>query len=328
MSLDIYYDKDCELSIIQKKRVCVIGYGSQGRAHALNLHDSGVDIIVGLHKDSQTHGKVKADGLRSAHTAKAVVDADLVMVLAPDEWQAKIYREDIEPHLKPNATLAFAHGFAVHYGQIIPRDDLNVIMIAPKSPGRAVRDEFVAGRGIIDLIAVAQSPRKGEALAIAKSYACAIGGGRTAIIHTNFRDETETDLFGEQAVLCGGIVELIKMGFETLVEAGYPPELAYFECLHETKLITDLIHEKGIAEMNAAISNNAEFGGYKTGKTVINETSRQAMRDTLKSIQDGSYAKGFIQESGHDYPFMRRERKGTQKHLIETIGKTLRSIIS
>ena len=255
MSLDIYYDKDCDLSIIKGKKVTILGFGSQGHAHAQNLRDSGVEVVVGLRADSPTRKKVAAAGLEVKDTGDAVKDADVVMVLTPDEYQAKIYREDIEPNLKQGACLAFGHGFAIHYGQVAPRADLDVIMIAPKAPGHTVRTEFVQGRGIPDLIAIAQDANGGKALELAKSYASAIGGGRTAIIHTTFKDETETDLFGEQAVLCGGVVELIKMGFETLTEAGYPPELAYFECLHETKLIVDLIYEGGIANMNYSISN-------------------------------------------------------------------------
>ena len=260
MSLDIYYDKDCDLSIIKSKKVCILGYGSQGHAHALNLRDSGVDVVIGLRPESSTAKKVKAAGFEVKASADAVKDADVVMMLTPDEFHAKIYREDIEPNIKEGACLAFGHGFSIHYGQVAPRADLDVIMIAPKAPGHTVRTEFAQGRGIPDLIAIAQDANGGKALELAKSYASAIGGGRTGIIHTTFKDETETDLFGEQAVLCGGVVELIKMGFETLTEAGYPPELAYFECLHETKLIVDLIFEGGIANMNYSISNNAEYG--------------------------------------------------------------------
>ena len=330
-SLDIYYDKDCDLSIIKKKKVAVLGYGSQGRAHALNLKDSGVDVVVGLRPDSATNKKVKADGLVSKATADAVKGADVVMVLTPDELQARIYREDIEPNLKEGAALAFGHGFAIHYGQVAPRRDLDVIMIAPKAPGHTVRNEFTNGRGIPDLIAVAQdgsnNPGGGHALELAKSYASAIGGGRTAIIHTTFGDETETDLFGEQAVLCGGVVELIKMGYETLTEAGYPPELAYFECLHETKLIVDLIYEGGIANMNYSISNNAEYGEYVTGEAVINDSSREAMRTALKNIQNGDYAKSFIQEGALGYPSMTARRRNTEKHSIETVGAKLREMM-
>jgi ketol-acid reductoisomerase len=327
MSLDIYYDKDCDLSIIKKKKVAVLGFGSQGHAHAQNLKDSGVDVVVGLRADSSTRKKVAAAGIPVKETAEAVKGADVVMVLTPDEHQARIYREDIEPNIIEGAALAFGHGFAIHYGQIAPRRDLDVIMIAPKAPGHTVRNEFVNGRGIPDLIAIAQDANGGFALELAKSYASAIGGGRTAIIHTTFKDETETDLFGEQAVLCGGIVELIKMGFETLTEAGYPPELAYFECLHETKLIVDLIYEGGIANMNYSISNNAEYGEYVTGEAVINETSRAAMRQALKNIQNGDYAKSFIQEGALGYPSMTARRRNMEAHQIETIGKELREMM-
>ncbi len=327
MSLDIYYDKDCDLSIIKKKKVAILGFGSQGHAHAQNLSDSGVDVVVGLRPESATNKKVKAAGLKSMATADAVKGADVVMVLTPDEHQARIYREDIEPNIKEGAALAFGHGFAIHYGQIAPRRDLDVIMIAPKAPGHTVRNEFVNGRGIPDLIAIAQDANGGHALELAKSYASAIGGGRTAIIHTTFKDETETDLFGEQAVLCGGIVELIKMGFETLTEAGYPPELAYFECLHETKLIVDLIYEGGIANMNYSISNNAEYGEYVTGEAVVNESSRAAMRQALKNIQNGDYAKSFILEGALGYPSMTARRRNMEAHQIEQIGGSLREMM-
>ena len=327
MSLDIYYDKDCDISIIKDKKVCILGFGSQGHAHAQNLRDSGVEVVVGLRADSPTRKKVAAAGLEVKDTADAVKDADVVMVLTPDEYQAKIYREDIEPNLKKGACLAFGHGFAIHYGQVAPRADLDVIMVAPKAPGHTVRTEFVQGRGIPDLIAIAQDANGGKALELAKSYASAIGGGRTAIIHTTFKDETETDLFGEQAVLCGGVVELIKMGFETLTEAGYPPELAYFECLHETKLIVDLIYEGGIANMNYSISNNAEYGEYVTGEEVVNDSSREAMRTALKNIQNGNYAKSFIQEGSLGYPSMNARRRNMAEHEIEVIGDKLRAMM-
>ena len=327
MSLDIYYDKDCDLSIIKDKKVCILGFGSQGHAHAQNLRDSGVEVVVGLRADSPTRKKVAAAGLEVKDTADAVKDADVVMVLTPDEYQAKIYREDIEPNLKKGACLAFGHGFAIHYGQVAPRADLDVIMVAPKAPGHTVRTEFVQGRGIPDLIAIAQDANGGKALELAKSYASAIGGGRTAIIHTTFKDETETDLFGEQAVLCGGVVELIKMGFETLTEAGYPPELAYFECLHETKLIVDLIYEGGIANMNYSISNNAEYGEYVTGEEVVNDSSREAMKTALKNIQNGNYAKSFIQEGALGYPSMNARRRNMAAHDIEIVGDKLRAMM-
>ena len=295
MALNIYYDKDADLSIIRSKKVSIIGYGSQGHAHACNLKDSGVDVTVGLRTGSPTVAKAESAGLKVAPVAEAVASADVVMILTPDEFQSQLYKQEIEPNLKKGATLAFAHGFAIHYNQIVPRADLDVIMIAPKAPGHTVRSEFVKGGGIPDLIAIQQNA-SGQAKDVALSYASAIGGGRTGIIETTFKDETETDLFGEQAVLCGGAVELVKAGFETLVEAGYAPEMAYFECLHELKLIVDLMYEGGIANMNYSISNNAEYGEYVTGPEVINEQSRAAMRNALKRIQDGEYAKMFITE--------------------------------
>ncbi len=326
-TLQISYDKDCDLSLIKSRKVCVIGYGSQGHAHALNLKDSGVDVVVGLPEQSKSRKKAMAAGLKVKDVAEAVKGADVVMLLAPDEYQAKIYREQISPNIKEGAALAFGHGFAIHYGQIVPRRDLDVIMIAPKAPGHTVRNEFVNGRGIPDLIAVAQDANGGLAWEIAKAYAAAIGGGRTAIIHTTFKDETETDLFGEQAVLCGGVVELVKMGFETLVEGGYAPELAYFECLHELKLIVDLMYEGGIADMNYSISNNAEYGEYVTGNKVINNQSRKAMRNALANIQNGEYAKSFIQEGALGYPSMTARRRNMEAHLIETTGSRLRAMM-
>ncbi len=324
--MNIYYDKDCDLSIIQGKKVTVIGYGSQGHAHANNLKDSGVDVTVALREGSASAAKAEAAGLAVRNTPDAVKDADVVMVLAPDEIQRELYRRDIEPNIKQGAALAFAHGFAIHYNQVVPREDLDVIMVAPKAPGHTVRSEFVKGGGIPDLIAV-QQDASGMAKELAMSYAAGIGGGRTAIIETSFRDETETDLFGEQTVLCGGCVELVKAGFETLVEAGYAPELAYFECLHELKLIVDLIHEGGIANMNYSISNNAEFGEYHTGKKIINEESRWAMKECLENIQNGSYAKQFIAEGAANYPSMTAERRNNAAHDIEQVGARLRSMM-
>ncbi len=324
--MNIYYDKDCDLSIIAGMKVSIIGYGSQGHAHALNLQDSGVDVTVGLRADSASVAKAKAAGLKVATVAEAVAAADLVMMLTPDEFQAALYRAEIEPNLKQGRTLAFAHGFAIHYNQIVPRRDLDVIMVAPKAPGHTVRSEFAKGAGIPDLVAVFQDAT-GNAKDVALSYACGIGGGRTAIIETTFRDETETDLFGEQTVLCGGCVELVKAGFETLVEAGYAPELAYFECLHELKLIVDLMYEGGIANMNYSISNNAEFGEYVTGPEVINEGSREAMRRALKRIQTGEYAKMFISEGATNYPSMTAHRRNTEAHPIETTGARLREMM-
>jgi ketol-acid reductoisomerase len=324
--MNIYYDKDCDLSIIQGKKVTVVGYGSQGHAHANNLKDSGVDVTVGLRAGSATAAKAEAAGLKVQNTPDAVRDADLVMILTPDEFQRDLYDNEIEPNIKQGAAMAFAHGFAIHFNQVVPRADLDVIMIAPKAPGHTVRSEFVKGGGIPDLIAI-QQDASGMAKDLALSYAAGIGGGRTAIIETTFRDETETDLFGEQTVLCGGTIELVKAGFETLVEAGYAPELAYFECLHELKLIVDLIHEGGIANMNYSISNNAEFGEYSTGPKIINEESRWAMKECLENIQNGNYAKSFISEGQSNYPSMTACRRNNAAHEIEQVGARLRSMM-
>ncbi|WNO09882.1 ketol-acid reductoisomerase [Teredinibacter sp. KSP-S5-2] len=324
--MQIYYDKDCDLSIIKGKKVAVIGYGSQGHAHACNLKDSGVDVTVGLRPGSSSIAKAEAHGLKVSDVPSAVAASDVVMILTPDEFQSQLYKEEIEPNLKEGATLAFAHGFAIHYNQIVPRKDLDVIMIAPKAPGHTVRSEFVRGGGIPDLIAIFQDA-SGKAKDVALSYACGVGGGRTGIIETTFKDETETDLFGEQAVLCGGAVELVKMGFETLTEAGYSPEMAYFECLHELKLIVDLMFEGGIANMNYSISNNAEYGEYVTGPKVINEESRWAMRQALKDIQDGVYAKKFILEGQANYPEMTAWRRNNAAHPIEQVGEKLRAMM-
>ena len=324
--MNIFYDKDCDLSIIQGKKVAIIGYGSQGHAHALNLKDSGVDVTVGLRKDSSSWKKAEHAGLKVAEVEEAVKQADLVMILTPDEFQKQLYNDVIEPNIKQGATLAFAHGFSIHYNQVVPRKDLDVIMIAPKAPGHTVRNEFATGGGIPDLIAVYQDA-SGQAKQVALSYAMGIGGGRSGIIETTFKDETETDLFGEQAVLCGGAVELVKMGFETLVEAGYAPEMAYFECLHELKLIVDLMYQGGIADMNYSISNNAEYGEYVTGLEVINDQSREAMRNALKRIQSGEYAKMFIAEGMSNYPSMTARRRQTAEHEIEKTGAKLRGMM-
>jgi len=326
MSLNVYYDKDCDLSIIKGMKVTIVGYGSQGHAHACNLKDSGVDVTVALRAGSSSIAKAEAEGLKVTDTASAVASADLVMILTPDEFQSQLYKEEIEPNLKKGAVLAFAHGFAIIYKQVTPRADLDVIMIAPKAPGHTVRSEFVKGGGIPDLIAIEQDA-SGKAKEIALSYASGVGGGRTGIIETTFRDECETDLFGEQAVLCGGAVELVKAGFETLTEAGYAPEMAYFECLHELKLIVDLMYEGGIANMNYSISNNAEYGEYVTGPKVINEESRRAMREALKNIQEGKYAKQFILEGQSGYPEMTSMRHINAEHPIEKTGAKLREMM-
>jgi ketol-acid reductoisomerase len=326
MNMHVYYDKDCDLSIIKGKKVAILGYGSQGHAHANNLKDSGVEVVVGLREGSGSVKKAEGAGLKVANVADAVKSADIVMVLTPDEFQSALYKDEIEPNLKQGATLAFAHGFAIHYNQIVPRQDLDVIMVAPKAPGHTVRTEFVKGGGIPDLIAIFQDA-SGKAKDVALSYASAIGGGRTGIIETTFKDETETDLFGEQAVLCGGTVELVKAGFETLVEAGYAPEMAYFECLHELKLIVDLMYEGGIADMNYSISNNAEYGEYVTGPQVINDESREAMRQALRNIQNGEYAKRFISEGALNYPEMTARRRLNAAHPIEQVGERLRAMM-
>ena len=324
--MQVYYDKDCDTQLIRDRKVAIIGYGSQGHAHACNLQDSGVDVTVGLRPGSSSRDKAAAHGLKVADVADAVAGADLVMILTPDEFQGALYRDEVEPSLRQGATLAFAHGFSILYREIEPRGDLDVIMIAPKAPGHTVRSEFANGRGIPDLIAVAQDAT-GMAKETALSYASAIGGGRTGIIETTFKDECETDLFGEQAVLCGGCVELVKAGFETLVEAGYPAEMAYFECLHELKLIVDLMFEGGIANMNYSISNNAEFGEYVTGPQVINEESRKAMREALANIQSGRYAKRFLAEGAGGYPEMTAARQANAEHPIEQVGEKLRAMM-
>mgnify|MGYP002632720959 CR=1 FL=1 len=324
--MQVYYDKDCDLSIIKGMKVAIIGYGSQGHAHANNLKESGVDVTVGLRSGSSSVAKAEAAGLKVKAVPAAVAGADLVMVLTPDEFQSQLYREELEPSLKQGATLAFAHGFAIHYNQVVPRADLDVIMIAPKAPGHTVRNEFKNGGGIPDLIAVHQDA-SGKAKSVAMSYASGVGGGRTGIIETSFKDETETDLFGEQAVLCGGAVELVKAGFETLTEAGYAPEMAYFECLHELKLIVDLMYQGGIANMNYSISNNAEYGEYVTGPEIINDESRAAMRNALKRIQDGEYAKMFISEGALNYPSMTAYRRNNAAHPIEKVGAELREMM-
>ena len=324
--MKVYYDKDADLSLIKKMKVTIVGYGSQGHAHAQNLADSGVKVTVGLRKDGASWEKAKAAGLKVEEIGKAVKGADLVMMLLPDENIPQVYKNDVEPNIKNGGVLAFAHGFNVHYNQVVPRADLDVIMIAPKGPGHTVRSEYLKGGGVPTLIALYQD-KSGKAHDIALSYAAANGGTKGGVIETNFREETETDLFGEQVVLCGGTVELIKAGFETLVEAGYAPEMAYFECLHELKLIVDLIYEGGIANMNYSISNNAEFGEYVTGPEVINEQSRAAMRNALKRIQNGDYAKMFIQEGRLNYPSMTARRRNTADHSIEVVGAQLRAMM-
>jgi len=306
--------------------VAVIGYGSQGHAQALNLRDSGIDVVLGLRNDGSSWVKAKALNFPVMEIMEAVQRADLVVMLIPDEMIAETYVKKVEPVIRAGAALVFAHGFNIHYGQVTPRDDLDVFMVAPKAPGHTVRSTYTGGGGVPALIAIEQDT-SGTAKALALAYASAIGCGRAGIIETGFREETETDLFGEQVVLCGGAVELVKNGFEVLVEAGYSPELAYFECLHELKLIVDLIYEGGISTMNYSISNNAEFGEYVTGPKIVTSQTKQAMRDALTFIQDGSYAKEFILESKSGNPLLTSRRNNLKRHQIEVVGEQLRAMM-
>ncbi|HKK04841.1 MAG TPA: ketol-acid reductoisomerase [Gammaproteobacteria bacterium] len=324
--MNIYYDKDCDLSIIQGLKVAIIGYGSQGHAHANNLKDSGVEVVVGLRPGSASAKKAEQAGLNVQSIEDAVKGADLVMILAPDEHQARLYRDQIGPNLKQGAVLAFAHGFNIHFGQIEPRADLDVIMIAPKGPGHLVRSTYTQGGGVPSLIAVFQDA-SGRAKDIALSYASANGGGRAGIIETSFREETETDLFGEQVVLCGGTTALVQAGFETLVEAGYAPEMAYFECLHELKLIVDLMYEGGIANMRYSISNTAEYGDLTRGPRIITDETRAEMRRILGEIQNGEFAREFILENHAGAATLKAKRRIGRAHLIETVGTKLRDMM-
>ena len=324
--MKVFYDKDCDLSLIKGKNVAIIGYGSQGHAHAQNLTESGVKVTVGLRRGGASWNKVEQAGIQVAEVDEAVKSADVVMILLPDENIAEVYKNNVEPNIKQGAVLAFAHGFNVHYGQVVPRADLDVIMVAPKAPGHTVRNTYKQGGGVPHLVAVYQD-KSGAARDIALSYAMANGGGKAGIIETNFREETETDLFGEQAVLCGGTVELIKAGFETLVEAGYAPEMAYFECLHELKLIVDLIYEGGIANMNYSISNNAEYGEYVTGPRIVTDETKKAMKQCLTDIQTGEYAKSFILENKAGAPTLISRRRLTADHQIEQVGEKLRAMM-
>ena len=326
MAVNIYYDKDCDLSLIRSKTVAMIGFGSQGHAHAENLRDSGVKVIVGLSKGGRSWAKAEAKGFEVKTVAEAAKASDVVMILTPDEIQAEIFEREIKPNLKSGAAIAFGHGFNVHFGQIKAPEDIDIIMIAPKAPGHTVRSEFVRGGGIPDLIAVEQNA-SGKAKELALSYASAIGGGRTGIIETTFKDETETDLFGEQAVLCGGLCALVNAGFETLVDAGYEPEMAYFECLHELKLIVDLMYQGGMADMRYSISNTAEYGDYVSGPRVIGEDSKKAMKEILKEIQNGKFAKDFILERKAGYVRMNAERGIAERSLLNQTGKKLRSMM-
>ena len=324
--MKVLYDHDGDPSIVKSMTVAIIGYGSQGHAHALNLTESGVNVRVGLRKNGSSWNKAKAAGLEVLEVSDAVLDADIVMLLMPDETISHVYNTQIEKNLKKGSCIAFAHGFNIHYGQVIPRDDLDVIMIAPKAPGHTVRSTFKAGGGVPCLIAIEKNVSS-KARETALSYACAIGGGKAGIIETTFRDETETDLFGEQAVLCGGVVELIKAGYETLVEGGYEPEMAYFECLHELKLIVDLIYEGGIANMRYSISNNAEYGDITRGPRIINENTKVEMKKILKEIQNGTYAQEFLQENQTKAIKLNASRRMSREHSIEKTGEKLRAMM-
>jgi ketol-acid reductoisomerase len=324
--MKVYYDKDADLSLVKGKKVTIIGYGSQGHAHALNLKESGVKVTVGLRKGGPSFAKAKKAGVKAAEIKEAVKSADIVMILLPDEHHAQIYREHIEPNIKKGASLAFAHGLNIHYGLIQARADLDVWMVAPKAPGHTVRSTYAAGGGVPMLIAVHRNPSK-KARDLALSYAAAIGGGKAGVIETSFKEETETDLFGEQTVLCGGCVELVKAGFDTLVEAGYAPEMAYFECLHELKLIVDLMYEGGIGTMNYSISNNAEYGEYTSGPKVIDEGTRKRMKEILYRIQSGEYAKEFVLENRAGAPGLLSQRRMTAELPIEKVGARLREMM-
>lgn len=324
---NLFYGKDCNLELLKGKTVAIIGYGSQGHAHALNLHESGIDVIVGLYKGSKSWEKAEKAGLKVDIAEQAAKKADIIMVLVNDEKQAKLYKEAIEPNLEPGNSLVFAHGFNIHYGQIVPSEDINVFMVAPKGPGHTVRSQFEEGKGVPCLIAVHQDAT-GNTKDLALAYAAGIGGARAGILETNFKEETETDLFGEQAVLCGGVTELIKTGFEVLVDAGYAPESAYFECLHEMKLIVDLINQGGLSYMRYSISDTAEFGDYSVGKRIINDDTKEEMKKVLNEIQNGTFAKNWILENQANRPYFMAERRMQSEHQIEKVGKELRKMMS
>ena len=327
MAVTIYHEQDANPELIQGKKIAVIGYGSQGHAHALNLKDSGCDVRVGLREGSKSWQAAEEAGLKVMTVADAAKEADLIMILAPDEKQAEIYEQSIAPNLNSGDTLSFAHGFNIHFGYIKPPADVDVIMIAPKGPGHMVRRVYQEGAGVPCLIC-AEQDASGQAMDVALSYAWGIGGARAGVIETTFKNETETDLFGEQAVLCGGLTSLIQAGFETLVEAGYPPEMAYFECFHEVKLIVDLMYEGGMKKMRYSISNTAEYGDYYAGEKVITDSSKAAMKEILKRIQDGSFADEFIEDSKNDQKKLLANREAENASQIEEVGETLRSLFS
>ena len=324
--MKVFYDRDADLSVLRSHKIAIIGFGSQGHAHALNLRDSGMDVRVGLRKDSPSVAKAEKQGIRVVDTAEAAREADIIMMLTPDEMAGDIFKAEIEQHLTKGKYLAFGHGFNIHFKFVQPSKDANVFMIAPKGPGHLVRSEFVKGRGVPCLLAVEQDP-SGDTHAIGLAYGCAIGGGRAAIIETSYREETETDLFGEQSVLCGGLTELIRAGYETLVEAGYAPEMAYFECLHEVKLIVDLIYEGGISNMRYSISNTAEYGDMSRGKRIIGESTRKAMKEILADIQSGKFANEWIGEYRAGLKNFKRMRAEGEVHPVEEVGRQLRSFM-
>ena len=324
--MKVYYEKDADLKKLKKKKIAIIGYGSQGHAHALNLSESGMDVRVGLREGGSSWSKAEQAGLQVKTIREAAEEAHIIMILVPDETQPAVYREFIEPVLAPSKALVFAHGFNIHYGQIVPPAENDVFMVAPKAPGHMVRHEYTQGKGVPTLIAVYQDA-SGKARDTALAYAAAIGAGKAGILETTFRDETETDLFGEQAVLCGGVSELILAGFETLVEAGYEPEMAYFECLHELKLIVDLIYEGGLSNMYYSVSNTAEYGGLSRGKRVVDQTTRKEMRRILEEVQSGSFAREWILENQANRPVFRALTRSMESHPLEEVGKRLREMM-
>lgn len=323
----MYYENDCNLGLLKGKTVAVIGYGSQGHAHALNLHESGVDVVVGLYEGSKSWKLAEEAGLKVAVAAEAAAKADVIMILINDEKQARLYKESVEPNLTAGKYLAFAHGFNIHFGQIVPPQDVNVFMVAPKGPGHTVRSQYQEGKGVPCLIAVYQDV-SGDTKEMALAYAAGLGGARAGVIETTFTEETETDLFGEQAVLCGGVTELIKAGFDTLVEAGYQPEVAYFECLHEMKLIVDMINQGGLSYMRYSVSDTAEYGDYVAGKRIVTDDTRKEMKKILGEVQDGTFAKNWIIENQANRPSFNAKRRLEQNNKIEVVGKELRKMMT
>lgn len=324
MGVQMYYEKDCDFSLIKNKKIAIIGYGSQGHAHALNLKESGADVTVGLYEGSKSWKKAEDAGLTVKTAAQAAQDSDVIMMLVNDELQGKLYKESVEPHMTEGKSLVFAHGFNIHFGQIVPPADVDVWMVAPKGPGHTVRSQYQEGRGVPSLIAVYQNAT-GKARELALAYAAGIGAGRAGIFETTFKEETETDLFGEQAVLCGGLSELIKAGFQTLVEAGYAPEMAYFECLHEMKLIVDLVNEGGLSYMRYSISDTAEYGDYEVGSRIITDDTRKEMKNVLSEIQEGTFARNWMLENQVKRPHFLAKRRNEQALPIEKTGEELRS---